>query len=331
MDDNGEGRQHDIKIEDNLENEEDVTDEEDLIPPPRKQMEKVRREYDEPQLDLEDERPLDSESGENIFDSENLGVFKGNIHKELLENMLNDEGNYKSNRQPKRASKDKFDDIEKEIEADFKLQEEQFKRDESSHLKVHDKTGSNATTNDEGAKMNKICFGVFASISHEFILENNHKADEISLSLQSAFRVISLTRPEYKIILKTLLKCEGIKDYEELGANILEFVRMIREAAPAGVTDRHFSFTYYDLQAIVKSIGFLTEENWKDKAKKYLKIREEKLAIIEDPTNDYRDKALLEEKKAETEAMLDNMERKDRISVECDATVRTLELYAVQR
>ena len=77
MDDN---RQHDIKIEDNfnddanLENEEDVSDEEDLIPPPRKQVDKPRRAFEESPLDLEDERPLDSESGENIFDSENLGM-----------------------------------------------------------------------------------------------------------------------------------------------------------------------------------------------------------------------------------------------------------------
>ena len=116
-----------------------------------------------------------------------------------------------------------------------------------------------------------------------------------------------------------------------MGDNILEFVNKIREAAPPGATDKNFSFTYYDVQAIVKSIGFLTEQNWKERALKFSKHREEKLDSLDDPTSDYRDKAMIDQKKAELETMIDNMERKERIAVECDATLKTLELYAIQR
>jgi hypothetical protein len=151
------------------------------------------------------------------------------------------------------------------------------------------------------------------------------------LSLQSAFRVISLNRPEYKIILKALLKCEGIKNYEELAENIYEFVNKIKAAAPNGATDKSFSFTYYDVQAIVKSIGYLTEQNWKDKADYYNKIREQKLAEVENPLCDYRNKSKMEDRKTEIESKLDAKERKERITVECNATMKTLELYAIQR
>jgi hypothetical protein len=286
---------------------------------------------DSPELNLEDERPLDSESGENIFDSQHLGAFKGNMHKERLQHMFNDEKNYTSNRpRSKHTSPKEYDISDRDAHEEYK-EEEKHQRQESSHMKVHDKTGSHDTTNDEGAKMNKICFGVFASISHEFILDNPQKADEISLSLQSAFRVISLNRPEYKIILKALLKCEGIKNYEELAENIYEFVNRIKAAAPNGATDKNFSFTYYDVQAIVKSIGYLTEQNWKDRATYYSKLREEKLQEAEDPLCDYREKSRMEERKLEIEAMLDAKERKERITVECNATMKTLELYAIQR
>lgn len=324
----------DIKIEDNfndeanLENEEASEDEEeDLLPPHPKHYE--NRDFDE--LELENERPLEGESEDNMFDSDNLDAFKQDHHKEMLHKMLTEEKQYER-KKSKQASKKDYENYEQEIEENFKAQEKISAHQESSHRrKEADKTASHDTTHDTASKMNKICFGVFASISHEFILDNTHKADEISLSLQSAFRVISLTRPEYKIILKTLLKCEGIRSYDELGENVLEFVNRIRAAAPQGATDKHFSFTYYDVQAIVKSIGFLTEENWREKSIRYAKIRAEKLEQVEDPTADYRDKAILEEKKIESESMIDSMERKERITVEYNAAMKSLELYAIQR
>jgi hypothetical protein len=108
-------------------------------------------------------------------------------------------------------------------------------------------------------------------------------------------------------------------------------VNKIKAAAPNGATDKSFSFTYYDVQAIVKSIGYLTEQNWKDKADYYNKIREQKLAEVENPLCDYRNKSKMEDLKSEIESKLDAKERKERITVECNATMKTLELYAIQR
>lgn len=179
--------------------------------------------------------------------------------------------------------------------------------------------------------MSKICFGVFASLSHEFILKNNQKADEISLTLQSAFRVISLNRPEDKIILKTLLKCEGIKNYDELGNNILEFINKIKAAAPEGASDNHFSFTYNDVQAIVKSIGYLTDKNWKEKSEYLSSLKNKNLEELDRKYLRVKEKHKLEEKKIEIESKIDNMERNERSIVESNSTMKTLELYATQR
>lgn len=318
-------RQEDIKIEDNFNDEgnpdqdEDASEDEDLLggPSPPKHAFETRKRFSQEEDYTNKERPLDSDSEGNIFDSNNLEDFRGDIDKDLLEDMLEEEKNYESNRQKLPGPGGK-NDSDIQIENPAKNQHEHVEafQDQSSREKHQSKTDSNETGNDDGGKMNKICFGVFASISHEFILDNPQKADEISLSLQSAFRVISLTRPEYRVILKTLLKCEGIKNYEELGNNILEFVNSLKSYAPAGLTDKQFSFTYYDAQAIVKSIAYLTEENWKERRDKYLKLRDTRLTNLEEYTTDYRDKANLEEKKAETENMIDNMERNDRVSVE---------------
>lgn len=190
------------------------------------------------------------------------------------------------------------------------------RHERSSRAHMHDKTDSNETGNDDGAKMNKICFGVFASISHEFILDHGRKADEISLSLQSAFRVISLTRPEYKIILKTLLKCEGIKHYEALGEHILDFVNTLKSIAPAGATDKQFSFTYHDVLTIVKSVACLTDLSWRGRKAKYAELRDTKLAGLDEYCRDFRSKTADDERKAEEEALIAAMERNDRIAVE---------------
>ena len=72
---------------------------------------------------------------------------------------------------------------------------------------------------------NKICFGVFASLSHRFILRQEKFAEEISVAMQSAFRVLSLTRPELPLLTQMMLKSEGFSHYEVLAeyANELFF------------------------------------------------------------------------------------------------------------
>lgn len=281
------------------------------------------------EVNLEHERPLDSESGENIFNNNKFEEFKGNRHKELLEDILKEE-NYNTGKS-KPSKHGKHSNNEDNESNDYMKDKNKQKFEKSSQAKNGDKTDSNETANEEGAKMNKIWFGVFASISHEFILENNKKSEEISNSLQSAFRVISLTRPEYKIILKTLLKCEGIKNYDELGNNIYEFVNSIKSIAPPGATDKQFSFTYQDVQSIVRSVSFITEQNWKDKRVKYIELREASLSNLNEYWKDYRNKSADEDKKNEEENMINSMERNDRTAVECDATIKSLEMYAIQR
>lgn len=116
-----------------------------------------------------------------------------------------------------------------------------------------------------------------------------------------------------------------------MGDNILEFVNSLKSYAPSGATDKHFSFTYYDSHAIVKSISYLTEVNWKDRSEKYQKMREKKLENLNEYTCDYRNAASEEDKKTEIEDEISAKESKERISVEIDATMKTLELYAIQR
>jgi hypothetical protein len=52
-------------------------------------------------------------------------------------------------------------------------------------------TGINACS----SKVHKICFGVFASISPEFIERNKEVGEEVANSLQSAFRILTLNKP----------------------------------------------------------------------------------------------------------------------------------------
>ena len=82
---------------------------------------------------------------------------------------------------------------------------------------------------DEAPRVNKICFGVFASMSHEFILDHTETAHEIAQSMQSAFRVLSLTRPEHETIIKIMLKCEGIKSYSVIGPILFRIIEELKE------------------------------------------------------------------------------------------------------
>ena len=231
---------------------------------------------------IEDKKHIESQSDENMFESDNMEHFKDNAHKELLEDILKEDQDYAKKHVIKPSQYDQPSQIEIDQIQEHIVQESSHHRAQNNKAESNEDSRTDNTGVDDQNKMNKICFGVFASISHEFILGNQQKADEISLSLQSAFRVISLTRPEYKVILKTLLKCEGIKHYEVLGNNILEFVNTLKEYAPEGATDKHFSFTYYDVQAIVKSIAYLTEENWRDRRIKYMRMKEKRLENLDE-------------------------------------------------
>lgn len=115
---NREDRQQDIKIEDNFnddanqDNEDDISAEEEIISTHRKQSEEHKRLASDREINLERERPLDSESGDNIFNNDKFEDFKGNRHKELLEDILKEENfNSKKKKQPKR---NRHSDIEED-------------------------------------------------------------------------------------------------------------------------------------------------------------------------------------------------------------------------
>lgn len=106
------------------------------------------------EVNLEHERPLDSESGENIFNNNKFEEFKGNRHKELLEDILKEE-NYNTGKS-KPSKHGKHSNNEDNESNDYMKDKNKQKFEKSSQAKNGDKTDSNETANEEGAKMNKI-------------------------------------------------------------------------------------------------------------------------------------------------------------------------------
>ena len=100
--------------------------------------------------------------------------------------------------------------------------------------------------------VNKICFGVFASLSHGFNLRHEKQSSEISTALQSAFRVLSLTKPETPIITSMLLKIEGFKEYAVLTEKVEECVYGVSEWIEVGEREDTFAVTVRDIKRMVK-------------------------------------------------------------------------------
>ena len=98
-----------------------------------------------------------------MFDSDHLEAFKDGMHKELLDSMLNKEGGkYKTKIDVDMEQKKEYDDYDEEMEENIPTR---HMGEESSLMKDEEKSrgkgptddGSKMnTTNDEGAKMNKI-------------------------------------------------------------------------------------------------------------------------------------------------------------------------------
>jgi hypothetical protein len=70
---------------------------------------------------------------------------------------------------------------------------------------------------------------VFASISHTFNLKKEKWATEVSNALQSAFRVLSLTKPEMPIITSMLLKSEGFREYKNLSVKLNDAIMRVAD------------------------------------------------------------------------------------------------------
>lgn len=103
-----------------------------------------------------------------------------------------------------------------------------------------------------------MCFGVFASMSHRFSLQHEQWAAEVSSSLQSAFRVLSLTKPELPLITTMLLKSQSFKHYENLSSKLHEFFFRVKEDVLGdSITDRDdwFSLTVRDIKRLAEACG----------------------------------------------------------------------------
>jgi hypothetical protein len=78
-------------------------------------------------------------------------------------------------------------------------------------------------------------------------------ANEISISLQSAFRVLALTRPELPQVTAMLLKTKGFKHSEELSEKAHECLALIRQELGDAVQERDdwFSLTIRGVKRLV--------------------------------------------------------------------------------
>ena len=124
---------------------------------------------------------------------------------------------------------------------------DQSQADDVSAARKEDKTNGSIGGQ---SKMHKICFGVFASISHGFMLARPGHADEIASTLQSAFRVISLTKPEMLLLMRVLMKCEGFREYDELSTRIRQFMHRFEKGL--GMTPGDLPFNQRDLRMLIK-------------------------------------------------------------------------------
>ena len=84
--------------------------------------------------------------------------------------------------------------------------------------------------------------------------------------MQSAFRVLSLTKPDFSVIIKTLLKCEGFKSYQIIGKNVVDFLELIKLESPKTTqeTIKLFSFTYHDAKAVAKLASCIFNDQWEE-------------------------------------------------------------------
>ena len=190
---------------------------------------------------------------------------------------------------------------------------------EISEMKISEeepKGGIEGTDQTMGNKNHKICFGVYASISHEFILGRERQAEEVSQTLASAFRVLSLTQPEQDVILKTLFKSEGLKSYEELTEKTFRFFKAFREAGKAD--DATYAITNRDLQRLVKATSAIIAGQWKT-----YRTEQERQRSAERAKVPFRD--------AEEEDETYEADRTVRCRIERDAVARALELLVVER
>jgi hypothetical protein len=63
---------------------------------------------------------------------------------------------------------------------------------------------------------NKICFGVFGSFGHKFIIKEPELADKYCSTAESGFRTLDLVKPDNSFLIETVLRCEGFRNQDKL-------------------------------------------------------------------------------------------------------------------
>ena len=116
---------------------------------------------------------------------------------------------------------------------------------------------NNSTGGPSNKQSNKVCFGVFASISHSFNLKSDKWANELAVALQSAFRVLSLTKPEMNVITAMVLKSFGFRLYKDLSYKINDVIRGVTELLCLNDKDDVFAVTVRDIKRLVVTCNSL--------------------------------------------------------------------------
>ena len=105
----------------------------------------------------------------------------------------------------------------------IQIAQKSLTQQEYEELHIEDQNFRASSTNKKGFSQSKVCFGVFASLSHHLLLsEQSAQQKDLAANLQSAFRVLSLTRPELPLITAMFLKTQNFSYAQEISELIHE-------------------------------------------------------------------------------------------------------------
>jgi len=143
------------------------------------------------------------------------------------------------------------------IEEESSLNHQQKPLDSSFPKPRHTKTKppivddnlEDVSNNGSGQQQNKTCFGVFASFSHGFVLKRDKEAEEVAVAMQSAFRVLSLAKPDTKVLVDLLLKSSGFSYHASLSEKVDECLLKVQEQ----ISHEYLAITLRDFKRFAKA------------------------------------------------------------------------------
>jgi hypothetical protein len=123
-----------------------------------------------------------------------------------------------------------------------------------------------------------------------------------------------------------MLKCDGIRNYNQLSKQIMQFVDEIKTEAPRAHLDmtKLFSFTYQDVMQLIKCISYISKEMWEEES---VKLKQSSDSSDKKYNMEHKSKAELM-KEIENEENDAEIENRMKIKVEKRATIKALEVYA---